>query len=96
MVQVTCNVWCGQACLVVFIFYSYIFYFSLNTTEPSDAAKRSGGILDGSGGGAKVPPLTKGLGFIVTHVCRSVGEKNMCIQEGRTFANDNGENLRLR
>ena len=95
MVQVTCNVWRGQACLLVFIFYLFI-YFSLNTTEPSDAAKRSGGILDGSGGGAKVTPLTKGLGFIVTHVCRYVGEKNMCIQEGRTLINDNGENLRLR
>ena len=56
-----------------------------------------GGILDGSGGGAKVTPPTKGLGIIATPVRRYKGEKNMCIQEGSTgFANDNGENLRLR
>ena len=57
----------------------------------------SGGILDGSGGGEKVTPPTKGLVFIVIHVSRSIGEKNMCVQEGSTgFANDNGENLSLR
>ena len=40
-----------------------------------------GGILDGSGGGAKVTPPTKGLGIIVTPVRRYIGERNMCIQE---------------
>ena len=34
-----------------------------------------GGILDGSGGGAKVTPPTKGPGIIVTPVRRYIGEK---------------------
>ena len=62
--------------------FIYLFFTEYHRTiEPSDAAKRSGSILDGKGGRAKVTPLTKGLGFIVTHACRYVGEKNMCIQE---------------
>ena len=60
-----------------------------------------GGILDGSGGGAKVTPPTKGLGIIVTPVRRYIGEKKHVHPRGehrlkRGFANDNGENLRLR
>ena len=43
----------------------------------------AGGILDGSGGGAKVTPPTKGLGIIVTPVCRYIGEKKHVHPRGK-------------
>ena len=42
-----------------------------------------GGILDGSGGGAKVTPPTKGLGIIVSPVHRYIGEKKHVHPRGK-------------